>query len=144
FLGSILGPSLVASVGIGLCFVPLGTAATGGVAPEETGMASGLLNSSRQLGGSLGLAVLVTVAASATGEERGRGALADGYAAAFAVSAGLLVAAALATAALHGRRTPPADTPATPPRPAETAVGKETSRNLGDDVETGVSRSTQG
>ncbi len=62
FLGSILGPSLVASVGIGLCFVPLGTAATSGVAPEETGMASGLLNSSRQLGGSLGLAVLVTVA----------------------------------------------------------------------------------
>lgn len=140
FLGSILGPSLVASVGIGMCFVPLGTAATGGVAPEETGMASGLLNSSRQLGGSLGLAVLVTVAASATGAGKDRASLAEGYATAFAVSAGLLVAAALATAVLHGRRAP-APTPA---RPAETYAREETSKNLGDDVETGVSRSTQG
>ncbi|MFF1376888.1 MFS transporter [Streptomyces sp. NPDC058308] len=139
FLGSVLGPSLVASVGIGLCFVPLGTAATSGVAPGETGMASGLLNSSRQLGGSLGLALLVTVAASATGEGQGRSALAEGHAAAFTASAGLLVAAALATAVLHGRRT----TPTAPLRPAKTPVGKETSKNPGDDVETGVSRSTQ-
>lgn len=140
FLSSVLGPSLVASVGIGMCFVPLGTAATGGVAPEETGMASGLLNSSRQLGGSLGLAVLVTVAASATGAGTGRASLAEGHATAFAVSAGLLVAAALATAVLHGRRAPAS----TPTRPAETYAGEETSKNLGDDVETGVSRSTQG
>ncbi len=104
FLGSILGPSLVASVGIGMCFVPLGTAATSGVAPEEAGMASGLLNSSRQLGGSLGLAVLVTVAANVTGTGTDRASLAEGHAAAFAVSAGLLVAAALGTAVLHGRR----------------------------------------
>ncbi|WP_030782452.1 MFS transporter [Streptomyces sp. NRRL S-920] len=113
FLGSILGPSLVASVGIGMCFVPLGTAATSGVAPEEAGMASGLLNSSRQLGGSLGLAVLVTVAANVTGTGTGRAALAEGHAAAFAVSAGLLVAAALGTAVLHGRR---ASSPVPPAR----------------------------
>ncbi|MEU7579611.1 MFS transporter [Streptomyces sp. NPDC041068] len=140
FLDSVLGPSLVASVGIGMCFVPLGTAATSGVAPEETGMASGLLNSSRQLGGSLGLAVLVTVAASATGSGRGPAALAEGHAAAFAVSAGLLVAAALATAVLHGRRAPAPS----PLRPASTYAAQETSENLGDDVERGVSRSTQG
>ncbi|UFQ17504.1 MULTISPECIES: MFS transporter [Streptomyces] len=125
FLGSILGPSLVASVGIGLCFVPLGTAATSGVAPEETGMASGLLNSSRQLGGSLGLAVLVTVAANATGTGTDRASLAAGHAAAFAVSAGLLVAAALATALVHGRRpsspVPPPRGPA--PNPAARAGG---------------------
>lgn len=107
FVNSILGPSLVASVGIGMSFVPLGTAATTGVDPQETGMASGLLNSSRQLGGSLGLAVLVTVAASATdasGAGRTRGALADGHATAFAVAAVLLVAASSATAVLHGKR----------------------------------------
>ncbi|MEU7648528.1 MFS transporter [Streptomyces huasconensis] len=125
FLGSILGPSLVASVGIGLCFVPLGTAATSGVAPEETGMASGLLNSSRQLGGSLGLAVLVTVAANATGTGADRASLAEGHAAAFAVAAGLLVAAALATALVHGRRpsshVPPPRGPA--PDPAARAGG---------------------
>ncbi|WP_282797709.1 MFS transporter [Streptomyces sp. CC224B] len=100
FAGSVLGPSLVASVGIGMCFVPLGTSATAGVAPEEAGMASGLLNSSRQIGGSIGLAVLVTVAASATGT--GSAGLAQGYAAAYAVAAGLLVAAAAATGVLHG------------------------------------------
>ncbi|EPH39972.1 MFS transporter [Streptomyces aurantiacus] len=138
FAGSILGPSLVASVGIGMCFVPLGTAATSGVAAEETGMASGLLNSSRQLGGSIGLAVLVTVASSATGAGGGPGALADGYAAAFGVAAGLLVAAALATAVLHGRGA----RPSTPPRPAETYTSEKTSKNLGDGVDPGVSRST--
>ncbi|MGW5799253.1 MFS transporter [Streptomyces bacillaris] len=96
FLASILGPSLLCSLGIGLCFVPLGTAATTDVVPGETGMASGLLNSSRQVGGSLGLAVLVTVAAQITGGATGPGALSSGYAAAFWVAAGLLAAAALA------------------------------------------------
>ncbi|MGW6023158.1 MFS transporter [Streptomyces sp. NPDC055099] len=136
FLGSIMGPSLVASVGIGMCFVPLGTAATSGVAAEETGMASGLLNSSRQLGGSLGLAVLVTVASGVTGERRGPGALADGYATAFGVAAALLVAAAVATAVLH--RAPER------PRPAKTYAQENSSKNLDGDVDPGVSRSTHG
>ncbi|MFE0099658.1 MFS transporter [Streptomyces sp. NPDC059009] len=105
FAGSVLGPSLVASVGTGMCFVPLGAAATSGVAVEETGMAAGLLNCSRQLGGSLGLAALATVAAHTSGDRPGPAALADGYATAFAVSAALLAAAALATAALHKSRT---------------------------------------
>ncbi|MEU8629126.1 MFS transporter [Streptomyces sp. NPDC048669] len=100
FLTSILGPSLVAAVGIGMCFVPLGTAATTDVVPGETGMASGLLNSSRQVGGSLGLAVLVTVAARVTGGAAGRDELVRGYAAAFWVAAGLLALAALAALVL--------------------------------------------
>lgn len=96
FLVSILGPSLLCSFGIGLCFVPLGTAATTDVAPGETGMASGLLNSSRQVGGSLGLAVLVTVAAQVTGGSTGLTELSAGYEAAFWAAAGLLAVAALA------------------------------------------------
>ncbi|MET8659028.1 MFS transporter [Streptomyces griseus] len=96
FLVSILGPSLVCSFGIGLCFVPLGTAATTDVATGETGMASGLLNSSRQVGGSLGLAVLVTVAAQVTGGSTGRAELSAGYEAAFWSAAALLASAALA------------------------------------------------
>ncbi|MFH9606350.1 MFS transporter [Streptomyces sp. NPDC017448] len=91
---SVLGPSLLCSFGIGLCFVPLGTAATTGVAPGETGMASGLLNSSRQVGGSLGLAVLVTVAVHVTGDAAGPAALSSGYAAALWAAAGLLAVAA--------------------------------------------------
>ncbi|MFE9457301.1 MFS transporter [Streptomyces californicus] len=96
FLVSILGPSLLCSFGIGLCFVPLGTAATTDVTAEETGMASGLLNSSRQVGGSLGLAVLVTVAVQVTGGSTGLAELSSGYAAALWGAAGLLAAAAVA------------------------------------------------
>ncbi|MEV8318794.1 MFS transporter [Streptomyces sp. NPDC059900] len=148
FLGSVLGPSLVASVGIGMCFVPLGTAATSGVAAGETGMASGLLNSSRQLGGSLGLAVLVTVASGVTGsagpagDGRGPGALADGYATAFGVAAALLVAAAAATAVLHPARTPsrPAETSA---EESDAAASEKSPENLADDVDPRPYRSTQ-
>ena len=127
---SVLVPSAVASVGIGMCFVPLGTAATYGVAPAETGMAAGLLNSSRQVGGAVGLGVLVTVAASAGGD--GAEGLVDGYAAAYWVAAGLLAAAALAAGALHGKGSLPAETPA----------GEKNSRNSGERVDPEVSRST--
>ncbi|MFF4348000.1 MFS transporter [Streptomyces sp. NPDC001530] len=130
---SVLGPSAVASVGVGMCFVPLGTSATTGVAPQETGMASGLLNSSRQVGGAVGLGVVVTVAASATGAA-GPAGLVHGFSAAFWVAAGLLTAAALAAAVLSGP----------PPRPAETTLAEKTSKNSGGGVETGVARSTQG
>jgi EmrB/QacA subfamily drug resistance transporter len=62
--GSIVGPLLVFGLGNGLAFVPLTTAALDGVAPADAGAASGLVNVMQQLGGSLGLAVLVTVFAS--------------------------------------------------------------------------------
>jgi EmrB/QacA subfamily drug resistance transporter len=58
----ILGPTLLLSVGLGFTFVPLTLAATSRVAPADLGIASALLNSSQQIGGTLGLAVLVTVA----------------------------------------------------------------------------------
>jgi predicted MFS family arabinose efflux permease len=58
----IFGPTLVLAVGLGFTFVPLTLGATSGVAPADMGIASALLNSSQQIGGTLGLAVLVTVA----------------------------------------------------------------------------------
>jgi MFS family permease len=58
---SIVGPLLVFGLGNGLAFVPLTTTALDGVAPEDAGAASGLVNVMQQVGGSLGLAVLVTV-----------------------------------------------------------------------------------
>ncbi|MGN5636404.1 MFS transporter, partial [Streptomyces sp. AC154] len=103
FLTFVLGPSVVTAVGIGMCFVPLGTAATTDVEAAETGMASGLLNSARQVGGSLGLAVLVTVAAQVSGDSGRRADLVSGYASAFWAAAGLLAAGALAALVLLPR-----------------------------------------
>jgi EmrB/QacA subfamily drug resistance transporter len=63
---SLVGPLLVFGLGNGIAFVPLTTAALDGVAPEDAGAASGLVNVMQQLGGSLGLAVLVTVFGTAS------------------------------------------------------------------------------
>jgi EmrB/QacA subfamily drug resistance transporter len=108
FLTSILGPSMVVSVGLGLCLVPAGIAATIGVRPDEAGMASGLITSSRQVGGSIGLAVLATIAVTVTRDAHSSAhltALASGYAAAVEVAAGMLALAALAAfLLLPGRR----------------------------------------
>src|SRR5207249_1349809 len=62
FLTDILGPSLVAAVGLGLAFVPQTIAAVSGVGEREAGLASGLINASQQVGGAVGLAVLATIA----------------------------------------------------------------------------------
>ncbi|MDV9177916.1 MFS transporter, partial [Streptomyces sp. W16] len=132
FLSVVLGPSIVASIGIGLCFVPLGTAATTGVAAEETGMASGLLNSSRQIGGALGLAVLATVATHASGP--GTAGLVDGFTAAYRVAALLLFGAAVLAAVLHGKST----------RPAKTGRRKKSWGNSGACVDPAALRSTHG
>jgi hypothetical protein len=63
---SVLGPLIVFGAGNGLAFVPLTTAALDGVPAEDAGAASGLVNVMQQVGGSLGLAVLVTVFGSAS------------------------------------------------------------------------------
>ncbi|HEY2041733.1 MAG TPA: MFS transporter [Jatrophihabitans sp.] len=63
---SLLGPLMIFGLGNGIAFVPLTTAALNGVAPEDAGAASGLVNVMQQLGGSLGLAVLVTVFGTAS------------------------------------------------------------------------------
>jgi hypothetical protein len=66
FASDILGPSLVAAVGLGFAFVPVTIAAVAGVKDRDQGLAGGLINTSQQVGGALGLAVLATIANSRT------------------------------------------------------------------------------
>jgi len=62
--GFILAPLILLALGMGQCFVPLTVTAVAGVAPEEAGIASALVNTGQQVGGALGLAVLGTIAIS--------------------------------------------------------------------------------
>ena len=89
FISDILGPSLLAAIGLGFGFVTSTIAAVSGVEEREQGLASGLINTSQQIGGALGLAVLSTIATSRTdhvlanGTASPRGALTDGFQSAF-------------------------------------------------------------
>ncbi|MFD6114267.1 MFS transporter [Streptomyces yangpuensis] len=69
YLSGVLGPMLLFGFGMGLNFVTLTLTAVSGVDPKEAGAASGLLNASQQVGGSLGLSILVTVFGTASREE---------------------------------------------------------------------------
>jgi EmrB/QacA subfamily drug resistance transporter len=89
FLSDILGPSLLAALGLGFGFVTSTIAAVSGVKDREQGLASGLINTSQQIGGALGLAVLSTIAttrpdhALAGGGTNMHQALTDGFHSAF-------------------------------------------------------------
>jgi EmrB/QacA subfamily drug resistance transporter len=87
YLSDVLFPSILVAIGIGLFFVSGTLAATSGVKPQESGLASGLLNTSQQVGGALGLAILSTLAADRTSN-----ALADGGSAAVAAVDGFQIA----------------------------------------------------
>ncbi|MEU4038887.1 MFS transporter [Streptomyces collinus] len=104
FLTDVLGPSLMTSIGTGLVLAPVAAAATTGVTAREAGMASGLFNSSRQLGGCIGLAALATIAAHRTGTASGPAALNDGYALGLAVAAALFALAAIVAIGALPRR----------------------------------------
>jgi EmrB/QacA subfamily drug resistance transporter len=98
YAGGLLGPVLITGAGLGLLFVPLSLVALHRVAEADSGVASSLLNTGRQVGGSIGLAVLGTVAWTVVAD-RARGAaaaayphaLAAGFDRAFLVAAGLAV-----------------------------------------------------
>jgi EmrB/QacA subfamily drug resistance transporter len=110
FARDVLGPSLLAGVGFGLAFVPVTIAAVTGTEPREAGLASGLINTSQQVGGALGLAILATVANSRTqsllhaGVHGSAVALAKGFDRAFLLGAGFAVAGAILAAVLISSR----------------------------------------
>jgi len=96
YVAHVLGPGLIVALALGLLFTPLATAATTGVPLSQAGLASGVLNTSRQVGGSIGLAALATVAVARTHSSLATGhapadALAAGYDRAFAIAAALSV-----------------------------------------------------
>jgi predicted MFS family arabinose efflux permease len=113
YFGSLFVPLLLAGASIGVTFVPMTMAATMGVPQAEAGLASGLLNTSRQLGGALGLAVLTTVAAAVTQSVLAVGgnhlaALTQGYARAFLAIAALSAFGALSAVFLPSNPSPQA------------------------------------
>jgi MFS family permease len=103
YVGDLLPGFLLIGVGIGFAFVPISIAALAGVEAAEAGLASGLINTSQQIGGALGIAALSTIATSRTDDAVASGtalpaALVDGFSAAFVagvIIAGLGVVAAL-------------------------------------------------
>jgi EmrB/QacA subfamily drug resistance transporter len=103
YVTDLLPGFLLIGVGIGFSFVPITIAALAGVEPAEAGLASGLINTSQQIGGALGIAALSTIATSRTDEAVSAGtavpsALVDGFTNAFvagAIIAGIGIVAAL-------------------------------------------------
>jgi MFS family permease len=75
YLSGILGPMLLIGAGMGVAFVPLTMASLHGVAPQDSGAAASMVNVMQQVGGALGLAILVTVAGHAAGHGAARAAL---------------------------------------------------------------------
>jgi EmrB/QacA subfamily drug resistance transporter len=109
YVSDILFPSLLAAVGLGLAFVSMTVAAVSGVLGHEAGLASGLINTSQQIGGALGLAILATIANGRTDDAGAAGssaklALTEGFQSAFAVGAGIaILGAILAIVLVSGR-----------------------------------------
>jgi len=109
YLGDLLPGFLLISVGIGFSFVPISIAALAGVKDAEAGLASGLFNTSQQIGGALGIAALSSIATSTTSNEVQGGtvlnlALTDGFRAAFIGGAGVALVGILVALFVVSRR----------------------------------------
>lgn len=122
FLVDVLPASLVAALGMALAYIPTLMAAMSAAPQEQAGLASGIVNTTYQVGSALGLASLTALATS-----QGAGALGDlsaltnGFSAAFLAAAGIAATGAVATLALMRGKPHPADAPsASAPAQGET------------------------
>jgi EmrB/QacA subfamily drug resistance transporter len=102
YLGDLLPGFLAIGVGMGFSFVPISIAALAGVQGPEAGLASGLINTSQQIGGALGLALLTTVATTRAEGLLGSGtpapeAMTNGFGLAFLVAAGFALVSLITT-----------------------------------------------
>jgi EmrB/QacA subfamily drug resistance transporter len=114
FWAAVLGPQLLMSLGLGFAFPALSSTALTNVQPRDAGVASAMVNTTQQVGGSLGTALLNTVAATATanflvthGPRALSAGLVHGYSVAFAVGAAFLLVAAAVTAIFVNGKTAP-------------------------------------
>jgi MFS family permease len=102
YVGDLLPGFLLVGIGLGFSFVPVSIAALAGIGGREAGLASGLINTTQQVGGALGLAVLATISTTRTENLLASGtepasALTTGFAAAFWVGAGFALISLAAT-----------------------------------------------
>jgi EmrB/QacA subfamily drug resistance transporter len=127
YLADVLPAMLLMGIGAGLTFPALMTLAMGGVEPSEAGLASGLVNTTLQVGGALGLAVLATMSTTHTKHLLSAGhstasALTGGYRLAFLIGVGFALAAvAVAATVLQRVGAPEATAPDLEPAYSETA-----------------------
>jgi hypothetical protein len=103
YVANVMPAIIISSLGMGAVFMPLTLVATTGLADEDQGLASGLFNTSQQIGGALGLAILSTIAASKTAGAGGAddaAALVKGFHWAFAGGAAFVAAALIVMLAM--------------------------------------------
>ena len=130
FLADILGPSVLAGVGAAMAFIAGVIAATSGASEDDSGLASGLINTSQQVGGAIGVAAIAAIATARTesvvaaGERLPAIALTQGYRTGYLVAAAVALAGAIVVAALLPRRTerPASDRTEAEPQPVQVAA----------------------
>ncbi|MER5966636.1 MFS transporter [Streptomyces sp. NPDC002057] len=131
YLTDVLGPSILIGLGLGIAFVQLTALSVEGVPRTDAGLAGGLVNTTRQVGGAIGLALLATLAGSVTAgaetEAPYLDALTAGYRTAFGISAAVLTVAAVLAPVLSGRV-------------AGRAAGRDAARVMGRDEATRPTR----
>jgi EmrB/QacA subfamily drug resistance transporter len=123
YVGDLLPGFLLISIGLGFSFVPISIAALAGVQPSEAGLASGLINTSQQIGGALGVAILSTIATSTTDDAVAAGdsvpvALTDGFEAAFIAGTAIALVGVLVSIFIVRREDLTPQEEAVEPQPA--------------------------